>query len=88
MAEKYIPHNRTTREFPGLDIFTKLDRAQSDLDRARAQNIPYSSIVGAMLYVSVMSRPDVAYHTSIILAKFLSDPSPECCVAAIHLMQY
>ena len=87
MAEKYIPHNKTTREFPGLDVFTKLDRAQSDLDRARAQSIPYSSIVGAMLYISVMSRPEIAYHTSI-LAKFLHDPSPECCDAAVQLMQY
>ena len=72
---------------PCLFVFTKLDRAQSDLDRARAQSIPYSSIVGAMLYISVMSRPEIAYHTSI-LAKFLHDPSPECCDAAVQLMQY
>ena len=57
------------------------------VDRARAQNIPYSPIFGALLDISVMSRPDVAYHT-YILAKFLSDSSPECCDAAIHLMQY
>ena len=87
MAEKYIPHNKTTREFPGLDVFTKLEKAQSDLDRARAQQIPYASLVGAQLYISVTSRPDISVHTSI-LAKFLSDPSPECCDAAIQLMQY
>ena len=35
----------------------------------------------------VMSRPDIAAHTSI-LAKFLADPSPECVDAAIILLQY
>ena len=66
---------------------TKLDRPQSDLERAKVQNFPYASLVGALLYVAVMSRPDIAFHTSI-LAKFLSDPSPECCDAATQLLQY
>ena len=34
-----------------------------------------------------MSRADVVFHTSI-LAKFMSDPSPDCCKAAIQLLQY
>jgi hypothetical protein len=87
MAEKFIPNNKITREFPGLDLFSKLDRAQNDVERAIAQNTPYASLVGALLYVSVMSRPDVAVHTSL-LAKFLSDPSSECCEAAVMLLQY
>jgi hypothetical protein len=87
MAEKFIPNNKITREFPGLDLFSKLDRAQNDVERAIAQNTPYASLVGALLYVSVMSRPDVTVHTSL-LAKFLSDPSSECCEAAVMLLQY
>ena len=48
---------------------------------------PDSSIVGAILYIAVMSRPDIAFHASI-LAKFLADPSEECCNAATQLLQY
>ena len=87
LADKFIPNNTVTREFPSVEAFTKLDRAQSDLDRVRAKRIAYSSLVGALLYIAVMSRPDIAAHTSI-LAKFLADPSPECVDAAIILLQY
>ena len=48
---------------------------------------PYASIVGALLYIAVMTRPDIAFHTSV-LAKFLSDPSEDCCKAATQLLQY
>ena len=87
MAAKFIPGNTTTRECPTPDAFAKLDRAQNDVDRAKISHHPYASLVGALLYISVMSRPDIAFHTSI-LAKFLADPSPECWDAAVILMQY
>jgi len=87
MAEKYIPHNKVTREFPGLEIYSKLDKAQNDLDRAKAQKFAYSSIVGALLYIAVMSHPEICVHTSI-LAKYLADPSPQCCEAAVTLLQF
>ena len=76
-----------TRDFPSNELFSKLDRAQTDVERAVAQEYSYASLVGALLYISVMSRPDVAYHTSI-LAKFLHDPSPDCYKAALQLLQY
>lgn len=87
MADKFIPNNQVTRECPPTDLFNKLDRAQSDVDRAKAKEFLYASLVGALLYVSVTSRPDIAFHTSI-LAKFLSDPSPDCVKASIALLQY
>ena len=87
LAEKFIPHNKVTRDYPSVEAFNKLDRAQSALDRARARKVEYASLVGALLYISVMSRPDIAVHTSV-LAKFLADPSPDCVDAAIILLQY
>ena len=87
MADKFIPQNTVTRDFPSNELFSKLDRAQTDVERAVAQEYSYASLVGALLYISVMSRPDVAYHTSI-LAKFLHDPSPDCYKAALQLLQY
>ena len=87
MAAKYIPNNTVTREHPDHNLFANLDRAQNDIERAKASQFNYSSLVGALLYIAVMSHPEIAYHTSI-LAKFLADPSPDCCKAAINLMQY
>ena len=48
---------------------------------------PYLAIVGAMLYLSTMSRPDIAYYLSV-LCKFMSDPSPNCYSAAINVLLY
>lgn len=87
MAKKFIPGNTQTRECPPVEIFTRLDRAKDDTERAKAKELPYLSLVGALLYAAVMSRPDIAYHASV-LSKFMSDPSPDCYHAAIQLLQY
>ena len=87
LCAKYIPSNKVSREYPTADKFAKLDRAANDMDKAKVQDFPYASIVGALLYISVMSRPDIAFHTSM-LAKFLANPSPDCVDAAIVVLQY
>ena len=87
MADRYIPNNKVTRECPPSELFNKLDRATSDVERAKVQSFQYASVVGAILYIAVMSRPDIAWHASI-LAKFLADPSSDCCDAATQLLQY
>ena len=87
IADKFIPGNFVSRECPSPDAFSKLGKPKDDIERAEAAEFEYASLVGALLYVAVTSRPDIAYHTSI-LAKFLSDPSPDCCKAAIILLQY
>ena len=45
------------------------------------------NIVGALLFVAVMTRPDIAYHTSM-LAKFMSDPTPKAYDLAVNLLLY
>jgi hypothetical protein len=86
MASKFIDTS-ISRLHPPKDLFESLDRAQTDVERARVAEKPYMSIIGSLLYASVMSRPDTCYHTSI-LAKFMSDPSPDCYKAAVQLMEY
>ena len=88
IGKKYSPNfGSKTRECPPTELFNKLARAQSDEERAKAEPFQYASLVGAILYIAVMSRPDIAFHASI-LAKFLSDPSLECCQAAEQLLEY
>ena len=45
------------------------------------------NIVGALLFVAVMTRPDIAYHTSM-LSKFMSDPTLDAYDLAINLLLY
>ena len=49
--------------------------------------LPYLELVGSLLYVAGMTRPDVAYYVTT-LCKFMHDPSPECYDAAISLLLY
>ena len=87
MAGKLLPGNSVTREYPTKEMFEKLGPAKSAEERARVQKYQYASIIGALLYISVMSRPDTVYYTSV-LAKFMSDPSMECVEASYHVIQY
>ena len=86
MASKFIDSS-ISRTHPPRDIFESLDRAENDLERAKVAEKPYMAIVGSLLYAAVMCRPDIMYHTSV-LAKFMSDPSPDCYKAAVQLMEY
>ena len=49
--------------------------------------LPYKEISGSILYLSTMTRPDIAYYICI-LCKFIQDPSMECYSAAIGLLLY
>ena len=51
------------------------------------RELPYMQLIGSLLYLSCMSRPDIAFHMSI-LCSFMSNPSQECYDAAIALLLY
>ena len=47
----------------------------------------YRSLVGAVLYVSVATRPDISYALSI-LSSYATDPRMKHYDAAIRLLRY
>ena len=51
------------------------------------ENIPYINTVGSLLYLSLMTCPDIAYATSV-LARFNSNPGMEHWKAVKHLLRY
>lgn len=55
--------------------------------RAEMQNIPYINAVGALMYLAVSTRPDIAYTVST-LARFNSNPGKTHWAAVKHLFRY
>jgi len=51
------------------------------------RKLPYLQLVGALLYLSVMSRPDISYHMSV-LCSFMQNPSMQCYEAAQSVLLY
>jgi hypothetical protein len=50
-------------------------------------NFPYRSIVGALLYLSTYTRPDLAYAVGV-LTRFGNKPTYAACMLAVHLLLY
>ena len=48
---------------------------------------PYLQLVGSLLYVSTMCRPDISYHMSV-LCRFMHDPSEQCFACALQVLGY
>lgn len=68
-------------------VFQRLRPAQSDIEREKASRVPYLQLIGSLLYLSCMTRPDIAYHMAI-LCSFMHDPTVQAYSAALDLLAY
>ena len=90
LVNKYVPggrDNAVLRIHPSGEKYAKLRKASTDDERHAASSLPYCNLVGALLYLAVMSQPHISYHTSM-LAKFMSDPTVEAYELAVSLLLY
>ena len=90
LIEKFVPNYKTSIQHASPcnpDTFKNLSLAQNNAERQRASNLPYLRLIGSLLYLSTMTRPDIAYHMSV-LCSFMRDPSPDCYAAALDLLLY
>ena len=67
--------------------FQSLTCAKNDLERDKASRLPYLQLIGSLLYLSTMTRPDIAYHMSV-LCSLMHDPTPQAYYAAVDLLLY
>jgi hypothetical protein len=68
-----------------LNDLTTVDESDSQL--TINQYMLYRQIVGSVLYVSNVTRPDIT-HTVNMLARFVSCPTLKHLTAGIHLLRY
>jgi hypothetical protein len=89
VMERFVPHKKPeTRANPCKPIpFQKLKPAETDLEREKGARLPYLQLIGSLLYLSCMTRPDVAYHMAI-LCSFMHAPTVEAYSAALDLLLY
>ena len=91
LLEKFAPDhdvNGIKHSHPcNPDTFIKLGGPKDDDERERVRKLPYLQLIGSLLYLSTMTRPDIAYHMSV-LCKFMQDPSLEAFAAAKSLLLY
>jgi len=91
MVEKYAPEYASQSldkfEHPRGDVYSSLRLAETDEERSLASQLPYMNLVGALLYIAVMTRPDISFHCSI-LSKFMSDPTVDDYKCAQRLLLY
>ena len=67
--------------------FKELGPAKDDEEIERVKQLPYLQLIGALLYLSTMSRPDISYHMSV-LCSHMQNPSLQCYEAAQSLLLY
>ena len=91
MLKRFVPARPASmikHAMPGNPLtFQSLTCATTDLDRDKASRLPYMQLIGSLLYLSTMTRPDIAYHMSILCC-LMHDPTPVAYIAAIDLLLY
>ena len=60
---------------------------QVDLSLPMNKDLPYRELVGSLIYISIVSRPDIAYATSL-LSRYLDKPTKQLWIAAKRVLRY
>ncbi|XP_059288714.1 secreted RxLR effector protein 161-like [Lycium ferocissimum] len=59
----------------------------NDLEREQMKNIPYTSVVGSLMYAQVCTRPDIAFAVGM-LGRYQSNPGLDHWRAAKKVLRY
>ena len=85
-----IDTNIKIKTTPPLELHTLAPRpAETNIDNTADIRLgaAYRSLIGAIGYAAMMTRPDIAYHHAY-LSRFSSNPATEHMAAAKHLLCY
>ena len=91
MVDKFVPDFRSNcilgKTPVTSEAFTHVGCAEDDAERQKMRKFPYMELIGSLLYLSTMSRPDICYYLSK-LCRHMSDPNQHCWTCAISLLLY
>ena len=66
---------------------SKQEEPEENAEVEHMKNIPYTSVVGCIMYAMVCTRPDLAYGIGV-LSKFMSNPGKHHWLAAKWMLRY
>ena len=91
LLDKFIPTHTSSHHEHSMpcnpEAFQRLGKSCNAMEKERLSKLPYLELVGSLLYLSTMTRPDIAYHMSVLCA-YMHDPSMACYNAALDLLLY
>jgi hypothetical protein len=70
-----------------VEQIAKLGNARDDIERNRVKDLPYLQLVGSLLYIATMTRPDISFVMSH-LCQYMQDPNAECYKIALNVLMY
>ena len=89
ILETYRPEDTRVEFTPavkGLQL-SVADCPDTDAAKTTMAKVPYRQILGKLLYLSVMTRPDISFVVNM-LARFATNPSKPAWQAMKHLLRY
>ena len=69
------------------DRFSKSHCPQNDIERDKMKAIPYSSVVGSLMYAQVCTRLDITFVVGV-LGRYLNDPGQSHWKEAKKVLKY
>jgi hypothetical protein len=82
--ENYKPENTPVAKG---DKFSLDQCSKTELEKSEMHQVPYSSLIGSLMYVQVCTRPDITYITGM-LGRYLSNPGLNHWKAAKMVLRY
>ena len=89
ILKKFNMHNCSSTRAPIVkgDKFSKVHCPQNDDKGEEMRTIPYSSLMGGLMYVQVCIRLDIAFVVGM-LGRYLSNPGSQHWKAAKKVLRY
>ncbi|XP_072084630.1 secreted RxLR effector protein 161-like [Arachis hypogaea] len=69
------------------DKFSLMQCSKNDIERKRMEGIPYSSVVGSLMYVQTCTRPDISFAVGM-LGRYQSNSGMDHWKAAKKVLRY
>ena len=87
LLKEFKNKNYTTTMEKDLKLRKSETASMSEQQRDYVERFPYQNIVGALLYLSINTRPDISYAVGV-LARFSKNPNFRACKALLRVLIY
>ena len=89
ILKRFNMHNYSSTRAPIVkgDKFSKAQCPQNYHEREEMRTIPYSSLVGSLMYAQVSTHPNIAFVVGM-LGRYLSNPRSQHWKAAKKVLRY